>query len=135
LREKAQLDDAAVPVVVRGLKSISSAKQRSVKFGCAELENRSTRAVKAVQLRWSVAARGADGAVPDGAPVLAKGVLPVIEAEIQPGVRRLVEVHGAHYTDFLRPLAAATGEVNGQYIVFVGVARVEYADGTVEDLP
>src|SRR5689334_22823457 len=51
--EKAQLDNPATPVVVRGLNSISSAKQHAVKYGCVELENRSTRAVKSVRLRWS----------------------------------------------------------------------------------
>jgi hypothetical protein len=133
--ERAQIENPAVPVVVRELKSISSTKQRAVKYGCVELENRSTRAVKSVLLRWSVAARGADGVVAEGAPILAKGTLPVVEAEIQPGVRRKVEVHGAHYADFLRPLVSETGEVNGQYTVFIGVARVEYADGTSIELP
>lgn len=135
LFEKAQLDNPATPVVVRGLGTVSSAKQRAVKIGCVELENRSTRAVKSVQLRWSLAERGADGIVRDGAPILAKGTIPVVEVELQPGARLKTEVRGAHYADFLRPLVTPTGEVNGQYILYVGVARVEYADGTAEDLP
>jgi len=133
--EKAQVDNPSAPVVVVGLKNISSAKQRAVKYACVELENRSARAVKAVRLRWSVVARGADGTVAEGAPVLAKGTLPVIEVKLQPGVRQKAEVRGAHYADFLQPLAAANGEVNGQYTVNVGVERVEYADGTAEELP
>jgi ABC-type sugar transport system substrate-binding protein len=133
--EKAQLDNPSVPVVVRGLKSISSAKQHAVKYGCVELENRSPRAVKSVQLRWSLVARGGDGAVSEGAPILTRGTLPVIEVFVKPGVKLMAEVRGAHYADFLKPLVTATGEVNGQYIVYIGVARVEYADGTAEDLP
>jgi len=135
LWEKTQLDDPAVPVVVRGLKTISSAKQHAVKVGCVELESRSTRAVKSVQLRWSVVRREADGAVPEGAPVLARGTLPPVEVKLQPGARQLVEVRGAHYADFLRPLLKASGEVEGSYLFYLGVARVEYADGTAEDLP
>lgn len=133
--EKAQLDNPAVPVVVTGTKTISSAKQHAVKFGCVELENRSTRAVNSLQLRWWVAARGADGTVAEGAPVLAKGTLPAVEVKLQPGVRQKVEVRGAHYADFVQPLATPTGEVNGQYVVYLRVAHVEYADGTAEDLP
>jgi hypothetical protein len=101
-----------------------------------ELENRTTRVVKSVQLRWTLKARGADsaaGAV--GTTVMAKGTLPVIEVEIQPGTRRKAEIRGAHYADFLKPLANVHGEVNGQYLLYIGVGRVEYADGTGEDLP
>lgn len=135
LFEKAQLDNLSTPVVVVGLKSISSTKQHAVKYACVELENRSPRMVKSVLLRWSVVARGADGVVPEGAPVLAKGTLPVIEVKLQPGVKLKTEVRGAHYADFLQPLVTPTGEVNGLYIVYIGVARVGYADGTAEDLP
>jgi hypothetical protein len=135
LFERAQIDNPAVPVVVIGLKTISSTKQHAVKYGCVELENRSPRLVKSVQLRWSVMARGADGTVPEGAPVLSKGTLPVIEVKLQPGSKLKTEVRGAHYADFLQPLVTPTGEVNGLYIVYIGVARVEYADGTAEDLP
>ena len=134
--EKAQVDNPATPVVIRGLGSASSVKHRAAKFSCVELENRTTRVVKSVQLRWTLKARGADsaaGAV--GTTVMAKGTLPVIEVEIQPGTRRKAEIRGAHYADFLKPLANVHGEVNGQYLLYIGVGRVEYADGTGEDLP
>lgn len=134
--EKAQMDDPATPVVIRGLGSASSVKHRAAKFSCVELENRTTRVVKSVQLRWTLKARGADGA--DGAvgtTVMAKGTMPVIEVEIQPGTRRKAEIRGAHYADFLKPLANVHGEVNGQYLLYVGVGRVGYADATFEDLP
>lgn len=135
--EKAQMDDPATPVVIRGLGSISGQKSRAVKFTCVDLENRTTRVVKSVQLRWSIkknAAAPSVVAVPVG-PVLAKGTMPVIEVEIQPGTRRKAEIRGAHYADFLKPLANVHGEIYGQYLLYVGVARVEYADGTIEDLP
>jgi hypothetical protein len=134
LFDKAQLDAPSTPVALRGLSQISSAKQRAVKLGCAELENRSSRTVKSVTLRWAVTARAADvGNVEDG-PALAKGTLPVIAVEIPPGVRQKAEIHGGHFADFLQSLAVA-GEVNGQYNLTVGIARVEYTDGTAEDLP
>lgn len=134
--EKAQMDNPATPVVIRGLGSSSSVKHRAAKFSCVELENRTTRVVKSVRLRWTLKARGADSAAgPVGATVMAKGTMPVIEVEIQPGTRRKAEIRGAHYADFLKPLANVHGEVNGQYLLYVGVGRVEYADGTIEDLP
>ncbi|HWW76470.1 MAG TPA: hypothetical protein VNZ44_13820, partial [Pyrinomonadaceae bacterium] len=113
---------------------ISSAKQRAVKLGCAELENRSSRTVKSVTLRWAVTALPDENSVAEGAPVLSKGTLPAVEVEIPPGVRQKVELHGGHFADFLRPLTV-DGEVNGQYALTVGVARVEYTDGSAEDLP
>jgi hypothetical protein len=135
--EKAQMDNPATPVVIRGLGSASSVKHRASKYSCVELENRTKRVVKSVQLRWSIkknAAAPSAVAVAVG-PVLAKGSLPVIEVEIQPGTRRKAEIRGAHYADFLKPLADVHGEVHDQYLLYVGVGRVEYADGTVEDLP
>jgi hypothetical protein len=134
LFDKAQLDAPSTPVALRGLSQISSVKQRAVKLGCAELENRSSHTVKAVALRLAVTTRGADGASVEVAHVLAQGTLPVIEVEIPSGVRQKVELHDGHFADFLRPLAVG-GEVNGRYNLIVGVARVEYTDGTAEDLP
>jgi hypothetical protein len=133
--EKGQFKNDALPVVIRGLGSISSQKHRAVKFRCVELENRSPRVVKSVQLRWSLAARTADRSVTEGEPVLAKGTMPVIEVEIQPGVRLKAEVRGAHYADFLKPLTDVHGEVTGDYVLYVGIARIGYTDGTFEDLP
>ena len=57
-----------------------------------------------------------------------------IGAEVAPGERRKVELTGAHFADFMQPLAAA-GELEGSYNVSVGVARVEFTDGTSIDLP
>ena len=132
--DRAQFDDASTPVVVRALNGITSTKQRAGKLSCAEIENRSARTVKAVQLRWVVTARAADGSVVPNGEALAKGLLPVVEAEIAPGSKLKVELHGAHFADFLQPLAV-DGEVNGSHNVSVGVARVVFADGTTLDLP
>lgn len=133
--EKGQFKNDALPVLIRGLGSVSSQKQRAVKFSCVELENRSSRVVKSVQLRWSLAVRTADRSVTEGAPVVAKGTMPVIEVEIQPGVKLKAEIRGAHYADFLNSLSNVHGEVNGDYVLYVGIARIEYTDGTFEDLP
>ena len=43
-------------------------------------------------------------------------------------------MRGVHFADFFQPLAAA-GEVNGNFNIIVGVARVEFTDGTSLDLP
>ena len=132
--DRAQFDDASTPVVLRSLNGITSSKERSGKLSCAEVENRTGRALKALVLRWAVTKRAADGSAKGDAEVLAKGVLPAVYAEVAPGERKKIELTGAHFADFMQPLASA-GEPEGSYNVSVGVARVEFADGTSIDLP
>ena len=132
--DKARVDDSSTPVVVLGLGGISSAKQRAGKLSCAEIENRTARVVKSVQLRWVVTALGPGRSAVENAEALAKGLLPAVEVEVAPGGRRKVELRGAHFADFLQPLAV-NGEVNGEHNVSVSVARVEFTDGTSLDLP
>ena len=131
--DKPQFDDPAAPVVLRGLGGISSPK-RALKLSCVEIENRTKRAVRAVQLRWAVSALPEGQDVFAKAEALAKGVLPPFAVEVQPGGRMKVEVRGVQFADFFQPLAAA-GELSGKYNVIIGVARVEYTDGTAEDMP
>ena len=132
--DRPQFDDASTPVVVRGLTAVTSSKERSGKLSCAEVENRTGRALKALVLRWAVTKRAADGSVKGDAEVLAKGLLPPVSAEVAPGGRKKVELTGAHFADFMQPLAS-DGEPGGAYHVSVGVARVEFTDGTSIDLP
>ena len=134
MHDRAQFDDASTPVVVRGLTAVTSSKERSGKLSCAEVENRTARAVKALVLRWAVTKRAADGSVVAGAEVRAKGLLPQVIAEVAPGERRKVELTGTHFADFMRPVASG-GAPGGAYNVSVGVARVEFTDGTSIDLP
>jgi hypothetical protein len=125
--DQAQFKDASVPVVVRGLLDVSSEKYRGGKLRCAELENRSTRTVKAVQLKWAVTR------MEDESEVLASGKLPTVEVEIAPGGSMKVQLRDAQYADFLQPVADK-GLLTGRFWLTVGVARVEYADGTAEDM-
>ena len=125
--DPAQIKDASVPVVVRGLLGVSSVKDRGGKLRCAELENRSTRAVKSVTLRWALTT------MEDKSKVLASGLLPPVEAALAPGAKLKVQLRDAQFADFLRPIAGQ-GVLTGQYWLTVGVARVEYADGTIEDV-
>ncbi|HEX8290849.1 MAG TPA: hypothetical protein VF570_03770 [Pyrinomonadaceae bacterium] len=132
--DRAQFDDASTPVVVRGLAATTSSKERSGKLTCAEVENRTGRAVKSLALRWAVTKRADDGSTRADAEVLARGLLPPVHAALAPGERRKVELTGAHFADFVQPVAAA-GPLEGSYHVSVSVARVEFADGTSVDVP
>jgi hypothetical protein len=125
--DQAQLKDTSAPVVVRGLLDVSSEKDRGGKLRCAELENRSTHTVKAVQLKWAVTT------MEDENKVLASGKLPTVEVEIAPGGRMKVQLRDAQLADFLQPVADK-GLLNGKFWLTVSVARVEYADGTAEDV-
>ena len=132
--DKPQYDDPSAQVALSAMGGISSAKPRALKLSCVEVANRSTRVVRAVQLRWSVRPHAEGQNVFDPAEVLAKGVLPLVAVEVQPGGKQKVEIQGVQFADFFWPLAAG-GEVNGRFNVIIGVARVEFTDGTSIDLP
>ncbi|HJQ34408.1 MAG TPA: hypothetical protein VJ866_19665 [Pyrinomonadaceae bacterium] len=132
--DKQQFDDPSAPVALSGLGMQSAPRPHANKPSCAEVVNRTTRVVKSVQLRWRVSALAEGQNVFEKAEVLAKGLLPAFEVEVPPGARRRFEMRGVQFADFFQPLAAA-GEVNGKFNIVVGVARVEYTDGTAEDLP
>jgi hypothetical protein len=133
--DKPQYDNPSAQVVLSGLGGISGAKPRSLKLSCVEVANRSARVVHAVQLRWAVVTQAEGKGVYEGTEVLAKGVLPLVAVEVQPGGKQKVEIQGVQFADFFWPLAAATGEVNGRFNVIIGVARAEFTDGTSLDLP
>lgn len=122
-----QNEDASAPVVVLRLQGVTSQKHRGGKIRCAEIENRSGRTVRAVQLGWTVTAR--DDAEKK---VLARGRLPLIQVEIGPGGRQKVEPQHAGFADFLQPLVG-DGLHLGDHDLRLTVARAEFTDGTVED--
>ncbi|HEX8354521.1 MAG TPA: hypothetical protein VF611_16570 [Pyrinomonadaceae bacterium] len=132
--DKPQFDDASSPVALSGLSSASAPRPHAIKLRCAEVENRTPRIVKSVRLRWRVSALAPGQDAFEKAEALAKGLLPDFEVDVPPGGRRRFELRGVHFADFFRPLAAA-GEVNGNFNVIIGVARVEFTDGTTLDLP
>jgi hypothetical protein len=132
-----QYEHGATPVVLRGMTGVQHPKlRRAIKLDCPDIENRTERVVKSVQLRWDVREWPADGKAEglENAPVLAKGVLPAFEVEVAPGGRRKAVLRGVNFADFFAPLASG-GEVNGHFHVTFGVAHVEFADGTSLDLP
>ena len=121
-----QYKDASVTVVVRGLLGLTSKKDRGGKLKCAELENRSTRPVRAVQLRWVVTA------LEGNEKILAQGRLPLAAVEITANGKLKAELQGAQFADFLLPLVS-DGVLTGRYKVSIGVARVEFANGMAEE--
>ena len=134
LNDRKQFDDPSVQVVLNSVGVFSKLNTRAFKLGCVEVWNRSTRVVRAVRLRWDVRARALNGDIVEDGEVLAKGLLSQFAVEVPAGESRRVEVRGVHFADFFQPLATA-GEVNGTFHVTIGVARVEFTDGTSLDLP
>jgi hypothetical protein len=120
-----QFADESVSVVVRGLLGLTSQKDRGGKLKCAEIENRSTRTVRTVQLRWFVTE------MEGSEKVLAQGILPVAEVETTASGKLKAELREAQFADFLQPLVK-DGVLTGHYKVSVGVARVWFTDGTTE---
>ena len=134
LTDKPQFDDPSAQVVLSRLSGISSVKPPGLKLGCVEVSNRSTRVVRAVQLRWAVKPQAEGQGVLESVEATAKGVLPFVAVEVQPGGTQRVEIQGVQFADFFWPLAA-NGEVNGRFLVTIGVARIEFTDGTSIELP
>lgn len=132
--DKKQLDDPSAPIAITSLSSVNASKPYTNKPRCAEVVNRTKKVVKSVRLRWTVTALAPDWKAAENAEVLVKGLLPAFEVEVPPGERRRFEMRGVHFADFFQPLAA-TGEINGNFNVTVGIARVEFTDGTFIDLP
>ena len=132
--DQPQTDDPASPAALTGLGSHSAPRPRAIKLSCAEVVNRTSRVIRSVRLRWTVTARAEDGSAVKNAEPLAKGLTRFFDVEVPPGERRKFELRDIHIADFFWPLAAA-GEVNGKFHVSVGVARVEFTDGTAIDLP
>lgn len=120
-----QTEDASAPVVVTGMQGVTSRQHRGGKLRCVEIENRSARTVRAVQLGWTVTAR--DDAEKK---VLARGRLPLIEVQIAPGRRQKAEPQGTSFSYFLLPLVQK-GVHAGDHDLRLHVARAEFTDGTV----
>ena len=129
-----QTNDPASPAALTGLGSHSAPRPRAVKLSCAEVVNRTSRVIRSVRLRWTVTALAEDRSVIKDAEALAKGLTPFFDVEVPPGEKRKFELRGLQFADFLWP-AAASGELKGNYDLIVGVARVEFTDGTALDLP
>lgn len=122
-----QEKDASAPVVLIGMMGVSSQQHRGGKIRCVELENRSARAVRAVQLSWTVTARD-----DPEKKVLAQGRLPLVEVQVAPGARRTAELREASFAGFLLPLVQK-GIHAGDHDLRMRVARVEFADGSAVD--
>ncbi|HWS56513.1 MAG TPA: hypothetical protein VN228_20410 [Pyrinomonadaceae bacterium] len=122
-----QEKDAASPVFIRSMMGVSSQQHRGGKIRCVELENRSARTVRAVQLAWAVTARDVAEK-----KILARGRLPTVEVQVAPGARQTAELREASFAGFLLPLVQK-GIHAGDHHVSLSVARVEFTDGSVVD--
>ena len=125
--DTSQNQDASAPVVMTAVLGVSSQRHRGGKIRCVELENRSARAVRAVQVSWTVTARD-----DPEKKVLARGRLPLVEVQVAPGARQTAELREASFAGFLLPLVQK-GIHAGAHDLRLRVARVEFADGSVVD--
>ena len=122
-----QSEDASAPVVISAMLGVTSRQHRGGKIRCVELENRSARAVRAVQLGWTLTGRE-----DPEKKVLARGRPPLVEVEVAPGARQTAELREASFAGFLLPLVQK-GIHAGAHDLRLSVARVEFADGSVID--
>lgn len=130
-----QSKDAQIPVVVAMAGAIQGrAGHRGVRLGCGLLKNHSLKPVAAVRLRWIIARRQdrteieRQGYTPDKA--LLAGYTPYIELQIPKENSRRADFSVINFVQIIQPLVKS-GLLNGDYLIYVGVDEVRFADGSV----
>ncbi len=130
-----QAKDPQLPVVVAGAGAIQGkASDRGMRLGCGLLRNRSLNPATAIQLRW-VLARAQDRAaiVQQGytsGTVLLEGNAQYVELSIPKENFRRTDFSVIRFVDITQPLMKE-GVLSGDYVLYVGVNEVRFADGTM----
>ena len=123
--DQSQLDDPAVPVVVDGIGSVSGHGKYAglVKIGEAGVKNRGPKAVRSLQLRWTL--------VPFNEPsvVLLEGYTPFFDVELEANASRRVDIPAIFFNRQIKRLTRG-GELHGDYYLRVGVQEARFDDGT-----
>lgn len=105
-----QVEDTSVPVAPVGVNSfIGKGKWRNLKLIGVMLDNRSTKVVQEIKLRWSITTRE------DEESVLAQGSMPYLEARIRPSEMREIETPVVNFAKELKSLIKE-GILEGNYL-------------------
>lgn len=126
--DNTQLNDPAVPVVVKGVNMISGDPTTKfiglVKLQGAYLENRGARATSRVQLRWALVNRD------EPEKVLLEGDTPHFDARVGAGESLKTDTPPIFFNRIVQPLLSG-GQLQGKFTIVVGVAEVAFEDGSV----
>jgi hypothetical protein len=123
--DRTQLDDPSSPAVVNAVNTATGQGKYSGRIKLTEVKigNRSSKLIRAIQLRWAITDRS------EKAAVLLEGATPFFDVLIKPGAEPVVEIPPIYLNQVVKPVLKG-GELNGDIYVVVGVQEVRFADGT-----
>lgn len=131
--DTSQAKDSQIPVVVAMAGAIQGRGHRGMRLGCGLLKNHSLKPVTAVQLRWIIARRQDRAAIQQQGytpnTVLLSGHTQYIELQIPKENMRRTDFSVIIFAQIVQPLMEG-GSLNGEYLIYVGVAEVRFEDGS-----
>lgn len=120
-----QTNDDSVPVVISKMVNFMGHKKwRNAKVTGLTLNNRSTRSVKAVQLRWIITSGE------DRKTILLQGLTPFFETRIPAQGQRDVEPPVIDFAEVTKPLQK-NETLDGDFTLTVRVSEVHFEDGFI----
>lgn len=120
-----QFNDTSVPVVVGALQSLAGAGKYAgvFKVNRLEIKNRSPKTVNSVQLKWSITS------LDDPSKVLLEDNLPFVNFWVEADSSRAIEIPPLYPLPLFKALAK-NGELNGPFMITIGVQEARFADGS-----
>ena len=121
-----QFNDASLPVAVGAIQSLSGGGKYAgvVKIKRVEIKNKSSKSINSVQLRWEIAS------LDNRTLVLSEGVIPFVNTQVEANKSLIVEIPPLYPALMLKHLAKDS-ELNGQFVITIGVQEARFADGSV----
>ncbi|MFL6332227.1 MAG: hypothetical protein ACJ754_02685 [Pyrinomonadaceae bacterium] len=123
--DKEQFDDDSVPVAVSTVQTMSGKGKYAgvVKIKRLEITNRRAKAVNSVQFRWRITK------LDDPSKVLLEGTTAYVNFWAEANSTKVVEIPTIYPVYLFNPLAK-NGELNGQFMLMIGVQEARFADGS-----
>ena len=112
-------------MAVGGLQTLSGGGKYAgvTKIKRLEIKNRSPKALNAVQLRWEITS------LDDPAQVLLGGTTPFVNFWAEANSSQVVEITTIYPVLLFKPLAK-DGELNGRFMLRIGLQEARFADGS-----
>lgn len=123
--DKEQFYDDSVPVAVSTVQTMSGKGKYAgvVKIKRLEITNRRAKAVNSVQFRWRITK------LDDPSKVLLEGTTVFVNFWAEADSTKVVEIPTIYPVYLFNPLAK-NGELNGQFMLMIGVQEARFTDGS-----
>jgi hypothetical protein len=124
--DKEQFYDDSVPVAVSTVQTMSGKGKYAgvVKIKRLEITNRRAKAVNSVQFRWRITK------LDDPSKVLLEGTTAYVNFWAEADSTKVVEIPTIYPVYLFNPLAK-DGELNGRFMLMLGVQEARFADGSL----